>query len=60
MLFGGVTFILPVNLALNLSLEMSGVATANQSHFNVLVRVRLQLTGHGLQFDVISASYKKL
>lgn len=49
------TFILPFDLALDLALEMCGIARANQSHLDVLVRVGLQLTCHGLQLDVVAA-----
>ena len=46
----------PLNGALNLALEVRGVLAADECHLDVLVRVGLQLAGHGLQLDVVAAT----
>ena len=55
MMLNVVVVTLPLDLALNLPLEVSRVLAADESHLDVLVRVGLQLSSHGLEFDVVSA-----
>ena len=51
---------LPLDGALDLALEVSGVLAADQRHLDVLVGVGLELAGHGLQLDVVSAKIQNI
>jgi len=51
MMLNVVVVTLPLDLALNLPLEVSRVLAADESHLDVLVRVGLQLSSHGLEFS---------
>ena len=47
--------VLPVNTALDFTLEVAGVLAGQQGHLDVAVRVRLQLTLHRLKEELITA-----
>jgi len=47
--------VFPLDGALDLSFKVSGEPSWDERHFDVLVRVRLQLSRHGLELQVISA-----
>ena len=54
-LIGDVVLVVPLNLALNLALEVRRVLRAVERHLDVLVRVGLQLARHWLQLNVVAA-----
>ena len=52
--------VLPINAALNLTLEVAGVLARQEGHLDVAVRVGLQLTLHGFKEEFVTTIRKKV